>query len=165
MSEVISLSAFRDAKAQKQQVAEKEASEKNATRMKIAGAHCVKDDAFDYENLNALALLAIVRYVLREVQANGMPKKAKIFLGFNTKHPGVRMDQVLRDQYQDTMTIMLDQWWENLAVGPSAFEVTLNFNDVGRRIVVPFDALISFYDEGSDFGIGFKNDKPAPSIA
>lgn len=166
MAEVISLEAFRNAKAQQQQVVEQKAPESSA---KVVGGvfdkKIVDDDVFDYEHLTAMSLLALVRSVLREVQVNGMPKKSKIVLAFNTRHPGVKMDQVLRSQYQDAMTIMLDQWWDNLDVGAGAFGVTLNFNDVGRHIVIPFDALISFYDEGADFGIGFKNEEPAPSIA
>ena len=53
------------------------------------------------------------------------------------------------------MTIVLQDWFEDLAVMGDRFQVTLNFSDSPRRLVIPFDAVKTFVDPSVEFGLKF----------
>src|SRR5262249_10628582 len=62
----------------------------------------------------------------------------------------------LRAQYPETMTIILQHQFWDLAVGERAFEIGLSFGGIGERLAVPFDAIVAFYDPTVQFGFQFE---------
>jgi hypothetical protein len=53
------------------------------------------------------------------------------------------------------MTIVLQDWFADLAVMKDRFTVTLNFGDVPEPIVVPFEAIQTFVDPSVEYGLRF----------
>ena len=62
----------------------------------------------------------------------------------------------LRAQYPEEMTIVLQHQFWDLKVTDDAFEVGLSFGGVPERLLVPFEAIKSFFDPSVQFGLQFE---------
>ena len=65
------------------------------------------------------------------------------------------MPDSLLARHPDELTIVLQHQFWGLEVEDDSFAVTLSFNKVGQRIVVPFAALTSYADPSVKFGLQF----------
>jgi uncharacterized protein len=114
------------------------------------------DHLIRYDLLAQQALRGVVRTVLSDVAKNGLPGEHHFKITFNTAASGVRLSKRLRAQYPETMTIILQHQFWNLAVGEAAFEVGLSFGGVMERLAVPFDSIIAFHDPAAQFAFQFE---------
>ena len=122
----------------------------------------------NYGQLMHKALRQMLADVLNQVAREGLPGKHHFFITFETTHPGVDMSPAMRARYpKDEMTIVMQQWFENLAVMKDRFTVTLNFGNVPEPIVVPFEAMKTFVDPSVEFGVKFdaQEEEGAPAPA
>jgi len=110
---------------------------------------------FDYGRLMQRALRGLMAEVLGEVAENGLPGAHHFYIGIDTTHPGVDMPAWLHDAHPERMTIVLQEWFADLAVLGDRFQVTLNFNNRPETLVIPFDAVETFIDPSSKFGLKF----------
>jgi hypothetical protein len=128
-------------------------------------------DHIRYDLLAQQALRGVVRTVLADVAKKGLPGEHHFKITFNTVAPGVRLSDRLRAQYPETMTIILQHQFWDLAVGERAFEVGLSFGGITERLGVPFDSIVAFYDPAVQFGFQLEaidvpaagEDKTAPA--
>ncbi len=109
----------------------------------------------NYGRLMHKALRGLIADVLAQVSRDGLPGKHHFFITFDTTHPGVDMAQSLRDRYPGAMTIVMQDWFDNLAVMKDRFTVTLNFGNVPEPMVIPFEAIKTFVDPSVEFGLRF----------
>jgi hypothetical protein len=109
-----------------------------------------------YDLLAQQALRGVVRTVLTDVAKKGLPGEHHFKITFNTTAPGVRLSDRLRAQYPETMTIILQHQFWDLTVADRGFEVGLSFGGITERLMVPFDAIIAFYDPAVQFGFQFE---------
>jgi uncharacterized protein len=109
----------------------------------------------NYGQLMHKALRALMAEVLSQVARDGLPGKHHFFITFDTTHPGVDMDPALRARYPKEMTIVMQDWFSDLAVMKDRFTVTLNFGNVPEPIVIPFEAIKTFVDPSVEFGLRF----------
>jgi hypothetical protein len=116
----------------------------------------MSDHHIRYDLLAQQALRGVVRTVLADVAKKGLPGEHHFKITFNTTAPSVRLSDRLRAQYPETMTIILQHQFWDLAVGEHAFEVGLSFGGIGERLAVPFDAIVAFYDPAVQFGFQFE---------
>ena len=65
------------------------------------------------------------------------------------------MSPALRARYPKEMTIVMQEWFEDLAVMKDRFSVTLSFGGVPEPIVIPFEAIKTFVDPSVEFGLRF----------
>lgn len=112
-------------------------------------------DLIRYDLLVQNALKGVMRKVLVDAVKEGLPGDHHFYISFRTEAPGVRMSQRLRERYPEEMTIVLQHQYWDLAVTEHAFEVGLSFSGVPERLLVPFDALIGFFDPSVEFGLKF----------
>lgn len=110
---------------------------------------------FDYGKLMQRALRSLMVEVLGRVAEDGLPGDHHLYISFDTTHPGVDMADWLHDAYPDEMTIVMQEWFEDLAVMGDRFQVTLSFRDEPHTLVVPFDAVRTFVDPSVEFGLKF----------
>jgi uncharacterized protein len=113
-------------------------------------------DHIRYDLLAQAALRGVVRTVLADAAKNGLPGDHHFKITFNTLAPGVRLSERMRTQYPQSMTIVLQHQFWDLAVGDDAFEVGLSFGGAPERIAVPFDAVTAFVDPAVQFGLQFE---------
>ncbi len=109
----------------------------------------------NYGQLMHKALRGLMAEVLSQVAREGLPGNHHFFITFDTLHPGVDMNPALKERYPKEMTIVLQEWFADLAVMRDRFTVTLNFGNVAEPIVVPFEAIKTFVDPSVEFGLRF----------
>ena len=119
-------------------------------------------DLIGYNTLVEDGLRSVVREALRRVAEEGWPGTHHAYITFKTAAPGVEVPDFLQTRYPDELTIVLQHQFWGLEVEDDHFSVTLSFNKVGHRIVVPFAALTSYADPSVKFGLQFgQSQKPA----
>lgn len=112
--------------------------------------------SIDYGGMMHRAVQGLIAQVLRDVAQKGLPGEHHFFISFDTTEVGVQMAPWLRQRYPETMTIVLQEWFQDLDVTDEGFAVTLNFGDQLERLVIPFDAMRSFVDPSVEFGFRFE---------
>ncbi|HWU04505.1 MAG TPA: ClpXP protease specificity-enhancing factor SspB [Novosphingobium sp.] len=120
------------------------------------------DSLIPYDEIVQEALRAVVGRVLGQVEASGgeLPGNHHFYITFKTHAPGVDIPQHLKTRFPDEMTIVLqNKFWE-LAVGPDHFSVGLSFNQMPAKLVIPFAAITAFVDPAVDFGLQFQASVP-----
>jgi uncharacterized protein len=123
-------------------------------------------DLLRYDLLVQEALKGVVRKVLQDAGKDGLPGEHHFYISFRTDFAGVRLSQRMRDKYPDEMTIVLQHQFWDLGVTEHAFEVGLSFGGVPERLLIPFDAIVGFYDPSVQFGLKFElNGETADSAA
>lgn len=110
----------------------------------------------DYGGMMHRAMQRLIADVLRDVAANGLPGEHHFFITFDTREEGVEMADWLRDRYPEEMTIVIQHWFDNLAVDAEGFTITLNFGNSPEPLRIPFDALRTFVDPSVEFGLRFE---------
>jgi hypothetical protein len=119
-------------------------------------------DHIRYDVLARDALRGVLRRVLTDAAAHGLPGEHHFFITFLSKAEGVKLSPRLLAQYPDEMTVILQHQFWDLVVTEDRFEVGLSFGGIPERLVVPFNAIKSFFDPSVQFGLQFE---PADAIA
>lgn len=117
--------------------------------------------SIDYGNLMHQAMRGLMRKVLGDVGARGLPGNHHFFITFDTNAPGVKLADWLHDRYPGDMTIVLQHWFTGLAVDDDGFAVTLNFGNQPEPLYIPFDAIRTFVDPSVEFGLRFETHERA----
>ncbi len=114
-----------------------------------------------YQEKLEISLRGVVRLALEEIAEHGLPGEHHFYITFNTNAPGVHISDVLRAQYADEMTIVLQHQFWGLEVDEHGFAVTLSFNQVSERLEVPYEAMVAFLDPSVNFGLQFQSGQAA----
>ena len=112
--------------------------------------------AIDYGNLMHRAMRGLIQEVLEDVAREGLPGAHHFFITFDTRHPDVEIADWLHDRYPGEMTIVIQNWFDDLRVDDDGFWVTLNFGDNPEPLRIPFDAIQTFVDPSVEFGLRFE---------
>ncbi|MGY3548873.1 hypothetical protein ACVWZ4_004256 [Bradyrhizobium sp. USDA 4472] len=112
-------------------------------------------DHIRYDVLTRDALRGVLRKVLTDAAAHGLPGEHHFFITFVSKADGVKISPRLLAQYPEEMTIILQHQFWDLTVLEDRFEVGLSFGGIPERLVVPFSAIKSFLDPSVKFGAEF----------
>ena len=113
-------------------------------------------DHIRYDVLARDALRSVLRKVLTDAAAHGLPGEHHFFITFLSKAEGVKLSPRLLAQYPDEMTIILQHQFWDLVVTEERFEVGLSFGGIPERLGVPFSAIKSFFDPSVQFGLQFE---------
>ena len=109
----------------------------------------------NYGHLMQRAMRRMMAEVLGTVAENGLPGNHHFYISFETSHPGVDIPDWLHEAHPDEMTIVMQDWFDDLAVTPDRFSVTLNFSNRTETLVIPFAAVRTFVDPSVKFGLKF----------
>jgi hypothetical protein len=121
-------------------------------------------DHIRYDVLARDALRGVLRRVLTDAAAHGLPGEHHFFITFISKAEGVKLSPRLLAQYPDEMTIILQHQFWDLEVSEDRFEVGLSFGGIPERLGVPFSAIKSFFDPSVQFGLQFEPTEGAGEI-
>ncbi len=120
-----------------------------------------EDEVLRYDKMVETALRGVVCCAVEEVIDNysatgGMPGDHHFYITFLTDYPGVKIPDYLRERYPGEMTIVLQYQFSDLAIKKERMEVTLSFNNVPERLVIPLNAISIFADPSVNFALQFQ---------
>lgn len=107
------------------------------------------------------AMRGLIQEVLADVAENGLPGNHHFFITFDTTNEGTEIADWLRERYPSEMTVVLQHWFDDLEVGDDGFGITLNFGDSPERLLIPYDAILTFVDPSVEFGLRFETQDSA----
>ena len=121
-------------------------------------------EEIDYKQLIQRAFREMLKGLLAKVGEEGLPGDHHFVIVFDTRVPGVHMPGWMKAKYPEEMTIVMQHWFDNLAIMEDRFGITLSFNGVGESLVIPFNALKTFADPHAKFQLQFEPilDDPEP---
>lgn len=114
-------------------------------------------DFMRYDLLAQDALRGVVKLALERVHSQGgLPGGHHFYITFITGFPGVEISDALQARYPVDMTIVLQHQYWDLEVNEDHFAISLSFNKVPERIVIPYKAIRGFIDPEVQFGLEFQ---------
>lgn len=116
-----------------------------------------KDAGVRYDILVEAALRRVVHDVMATVGRDGLAGDQHFYITFRTGDSNVAIPDYLRTRYPVEMTIVLQYQFYGLEVTDNAFQVTLTFNNVPERLVVPFTSITVFADPSVNFALQFQS--------
>lgn len=115
------------------------------------------DDILRYDKMVEGALRGVVRQAIEEVRDEGDPPgDHHFYITFMTDFPGVNIPDYLRERYPGEMTIVLQYQFYDLDVDDTKMQVTLSFNNVPEKLVIPLAAITIFADPSVNFALQFQ---------
>lgn len=117
----------------------------------------MNEDLLRYDKMVEKALRDVVRNALTMVARDGLPGDHHFYISFHTQYPGVEIPDHLRKQYPEEMTIVLQYQFFGLKIEPELFSVTLSFNNIREKLVIPFQAITTFADPSVNFALQFQS--------
>lgn len=114
------------------------------------------DITLRYDQMVERALRRVVREAVEEVMANGLPEEHHFYITFSTEYEGVQIPDYLHERYPGEMTIVLQYQFHDLSIDDEFLKVTLSFNNVPERLVIPVEAITIFADPAVNFALQFQ---------
>jgi hypothetical protein len=115
-----------------------------------------EDDTLRYDRMVEKALRGVARQAIEEVIKNGLPGDHHFYITFMTDYEGVQIPDYLRERYPGEMTIVLQYQFHDLSVDDKFLKVTLSFNNIPEKLVVPVAAITIFADPSVNFALQFQ---------
>lgn len=115
-----------------------------------------EENTLRYDRMVESALRGVVRQAITEVQESGLPGDHHFYITFLTDYPGVQIPDYLRDRYPGEMTIVLQYQFSDLLVNAERIAVTLSFNNIPEKLVIPLPAVTIFADPSVNFALQFQ---------
>lgn len=114
------------------------------------------EDILRYDRMVETALRGVVRKSIEEVIEHGLSGDHHFYITFLTDYPGVDIPDYLHERYPGEMTIVLQYQFSDLSVDNEFLRVTLSFNSVPERLVIPMNAISIFADPSVNFALQFQ---------
>ena len=113
----------------------------------------------DYGALMDTALRQVIAKAIAQVAEHGLPDGHSFYITIPTDEEGVEMPDWLRVEHPESLSIVLQYEFYNLAVERDHFEVDLSFRNRRARLRIPFHAITVFADPEAQFGLRFKSNE------
>ena len=98
----------------------------------------------NYDLLVEDTLRLVVRSALRITEQSGLIGETHFYISFQTGYPGVEMDDALRAQHPETITIVIQHQFADLVVEDDRFSITLFFGGKPSMMTIPYDSMTQF---------------------
>ncbi len=110
----------------------------------------------NYEEIIKDSLKIAIKKLLLDVSLKGLPGDHHFYISFITNFPGVKIAEWMMNDYPNEMTIVIQNWFENLHVDDKSFSIVLNFKNKPEKLTIPFESIISFSDPSVSFSLQFE---------
>lgn len=120
-------------------------------------------DRMRYDLLMQDAFRSVVKAALVRVAKEGLPGNHHFYISFRTDADGVDISQMLRSQYPEEMTIVLQHQFWGLSIDDEGFSIGLSFNKTPQTLRIPFHALTQFHDPAVQFLLPFQPNASVPA--
>lgn len=116
----------------------------------------IDENTLRYDRMVEKALRNVARQAIEEVIDNGLPGDHHFYITFLTDYEGVQIPDYLRERYPGEMTIVLQYQFYDLSVDDDFLRVTLSFNNIPEKLVIPTAAITIFADPSVNFALQFQ---------
>jgi hypothetical protein len=116
----------------------------------------IDENTLRYDRMVEKALRNVARQAVEEVIENGLPNDHHFYITFLTDYEGVKIPDYLRERYPGEMTIVLQYQFYDLSIDDEFLKVTLSFNNIPEKLVVPVGAITIFADPSVNFALQFQ---------
>ena len=113
----------------------------------------------NYDKLIEKSLKNVVVEALKIAEHQGLPGEHHFYITFKTDHPQTKISDMLKSQYPQEMTIVIQHQFSNLVVGRDGFSIDLSFGGIRQTLVIAFDSITYFADPHAKFGLSFNIDE------
>ena len=110
----------------------------------------------NYEEIIKDSLKNAIKKLMLDVSLKGLPGDHHFYITFITNFSGVEIAKWMRNDYPNEMTIVIQNWFENLHVDDKNFSIVLNFKNKPEKLTIPFESIISFSDPSINFSLRFE---------
>tara|TARA_B100001287_G_scaffold224923_1_gene194373 strand:+ start:744 stop:1175 length:432 start_codon:yes stop_codon:yes gene_type:complete len=107
----------------------------------------------NYKKILNKNMLNVFKDILINISKNGLVNGQHLYITFLTTHKNVKIPDWLTNKYPEEITIVIEHEYYNLNIYEHCFKITLSFNDIKTDLEIGYDAIISFADPSSDFGL------------
>ena len=114
------------------------------------------ENTLRYDRMVENALRNVVQQSVQEVIDNGLPGDHHFYITFMTEFPGVDIPDYLKERYPGEMTIVLQYQFHDLFIDDNWLKVTLSFNNIPEKLVIPTAAITIFADPSVNFALQFQ---------
>ena len=111
----------------------------------------------NYEGIIKDSLKNAIKKLLLDVSLKGLPGDHHFYISFITNFSGVKIAEWMIKDYPNDMTIVIQNWFENLHVDDKGFSIVLNFKNKPEKLTIPFESIISFSDPSVNFSLQFES--------
>jgi hypothetical protein len=116
----------------------------------------IDENTLRYDKMVEKALRGVSRQAIEEVIKDGLPGDHHFYITFLTDYDGVQIPDYLRERYPGEMTIVLQYQFYDLSIDDNFLKVTLSFNNIPEKLVVPTAAITIFADPSVNFALQFQ---------
>ena len=115
----------------------------------------------DYGKRINNAILSVIKEILKDLSKSKISSNHCFYITFKTRASGVDIPHYLKKEYNDEMTIVLQNQFWDLKINKNNFSVALLFNKKKEHLHIPFNTIVKFYDPFVKFSIqlDFKDEK------
>jgi hypothetical protein len=111
----------------------------------------------NYEEIIKDSLKNAIKKLLLNVSLKGLPGDHHFYISFITNFPGVKIAEWMMKDFPNDMTVVIQNWFENLHVDDKGFSIVLNFKNKPEKLSIPFESIISFSDPSVNFSLQFES--------
>lgn len=111
------------------------------------------ESPYKYKEWINKALLEVIKKTIHTVEKYGLYKDIHFFVTFNTQHSLVKLSPFLKEKYSKTMTIVLQNQFQDLKTEENGFHVTLFFAANPTKLFIPWQSIIQVLDPTSSISL------------
>ena len=112
-----------------------------------------------YQKILDKNMLNVFKDILKNIKDNGLSNNNHLYITFLTNHKNVVLPNWLKQKYPQEMTIIIQYEYYDLEINENNFSITLSFGDIKTNLKINYNAIVSFADPSSNFGLILKKNK------
>jgi hypothetical protein len=105
----------------------------------------------DYPNLIKSNLLNVIKYALKKTSEYGLSDEHHFYITFKTNYKKNIIPEYLKNDYPDTMMIVIENEYWNLKTYEDYFSIDLKFKGKIETLCINFSSLKTFVDPSVSF--------------
>ncbi len=113
----------------------------------------------EYQKILDKNMLNVFKDILKNIKDNGLSNNNHLYITFLTNHKNVELPNWLKQKYPQQMTIIIQYEYYDLEINKNNFSITLSFDDFKTNLKINYNAIVSFADPSSNFGLILQKNK------
>ena len=115
----------------------------------------------DYPKLIKSNLLNVIKYALKKTSEYGLSDEHHFYITFKTNFEKNKIPEYLKNDYPDTMMIVIENEYWNLKTYEDYFSIDLKFKGKIEKLCIYFSSLKTFVDPSVSFTLNLNLEESA----